>query len=191
MAVSTRSTYALFEQNYEFCLSVSFGHDISGPSLVLICVYICLVRPLNKQRRRMFRACTASSAAFIATSYMPQIPKMGTQVGTQSPKVNTTNSGPQKATEDKDEAVKEIVRDFWHTTELQEQQKSVSFLPIYFVPRLRDIWQMDILQTAHLADGYLADHTMCWLFLISFDQFRKMFSLSNVHLSHVLESELS
>ena len=64
----------------------------------------------------MFRACTASSAAFIATSYMPHMPKMATNaaaaetLGTQSPKVNTT-SGPQKATEDKDEtAVKEIVR---------------------------------------------------------------------------------
>ena len=42
-------------------------------SFVLICVYLCLVRPLEQQRRRMFRACTASSAAFIAQSYMTRM----------------------------------------------------------------------------------------------------------------------
>jgi len=95
---------------------------------VLICVYICLVRPLNKQRRRMFRACTASSAAFIATSYMPHM-QQGIEAVSQSPKVNTTLV-PQKAKEDpkvtivtikapktQDEDEEDL--DFWHTRRLQ------------------------------------------------------------------------
>ena len=50
----------------------------------------------------MFRACTASSAAFIATSYMPHMQRMGhpsLEVVSQIPKVNNT-SVPQKAKED-------------------------------------------------------------------------------------------
>ena len=100
-------------------------------SFVLICVYICLVRPLNKQRRRMFRACTASSAAFIATSYMPHMQqRMGPSLEavSQSPKVNNTLV-PQKAKEDpkvtivtikapKDNKEDEDL-DFWHTRRLQ------------------------------------------------------------------------
>ena len=46
----------------------------------------------------MFRACTASSAAFIATSYMPHM-QQGIEAVSQSPKVNTTLV-PQKAKED-------------------------------------------------------------------------------------------
>lgn len=43
------------------------------PSFALLCVYFCLIRPLKKQRQNMFRVCTASSAALIATSYMQRM----------------------------------------------------------------------------------------------------------------------
>jgi len=83
-------------------VAIMFMPPVAFISFVLICVYICLVRPLNKQRRRMFRACTASSAAFIATSYMPHMQqRMGPSLEavSQSPKVNNTLV-PQKAKED-------------------------------------------------------------------------------------------
>ncbi len=36
----------------------------------MFCIYILLIRPMQKRRKRMYRACTASSAAFIATGLM-------------------------------------------------------------------------------------------------------------------------
>ena len=37
----------------------------SGISFVLLCVYVCLVRPMRRERRSIFQAYTASSAALL------------------------------------------------------------------------------------------------------------------------------
>ena len=68
----------------------------SGISFVLLCVYVCLVRPMRRERRSIFQAYTASSAAllgneffsikklvklnllFLATSYMHTMQKIET-----------------------------------------------------------------------------------------------------------------
>ena len=41
----------------------------SGISFVLLCVYVCLVRPMRRERRSIFQAYTASSAALLGNEF--------------------------------------------------------------------------------------------------------------------------
>ena len=65
----------------------------SASSFVLICVYLCLVRPQQKQRRTMLAMSTAT--AFIAQSYMTRMdmgPKLQPPADSLGPVAQSDNT---------------------------------------------------------------------------------------------------
>lgn len=96
-------------------LGIMFMPPLACISFVLICVYLCLVRPQQKQRRAMF---AMSSAAFIAQSYMARMEIAGTnleppqaaETSEPTPSPNTTQEA--AANRDTIEVVDDITEAF-------------------------------------------------------------------------------
>ena len=103
-------------------------------SFVLICVYLCLVRPLNKQRRRqMFRACTASTAAFIASSYMHRM------------ETNVVAAEQPKSDDKIEEAEEEDVFALWHPVKLPRNSPAAGKWPMSSLHPFSNSLGMDVI----------------------------------------------